>query len=230
MLEIPVAAEESNNDASQTDALYDVDDFWTPSPKKRLLVIAIPFRKGRHVAERPKDFLPIIAHLQKLHLAGYVHGDIRAYNTVFQENGMGFLIDFDFSGKVGKAFYPKGYNALLDDGFRIGEGGKEIEKWQDWYALGQLIFNVHEVLKPEAEDELQLWFLFLDCKHFWTTLRTDPSEPKICELKELLSNEKVNGWTIQPGGHFEDCLNKSDPPVPRTKKGATGSPPKVTPP
>jgi hypothetical protein len=123
LLEIPdpVAA----SAATQNVAHFGRDSFWTTSPQKRLVVIAIPFREGRHFAQNPKDFLPIIDHLEKLHKAGYVHGDIRAFNTVFsEEEGKGCLIDFDFSGKTGTVFYPKGYNQSLADGDRIGRGGR----------------------------------------------------------------------------------------------------------
>ena len=49
-----------------------------------------------------------IDHLVKLRNAGYVHGDIRAFNTVVsnEEGGPGYLVDFDFSGKAGKVVYP----------------------------------------------------------------------------------------------------------------------------
>ena len=43
-----------------------------PAAWSTILVIAIPFRKGHHVAKHPGDFLPIIDHLEKLHDAGYV--------------------------------------------------------------------------------------------------------------------------------------------------------------
>ena len=235
MLEIPDGAAVDNvaaadNAASQTDPLYGEEKFWTLSPKKYLLVIATPFREGQHVAKRPKDFLPIIDHLIKLHGAGYVHGDIRAFNTVFsvQKCGQGFLIDFDFSGKKGKAFYPKGYNRNLDDGDRRGEGGKEIKVWEDWYALGRLIFDVHCILEPESEDDLQFWRWFSKSKEYWMTLREDPPGPMIQNLKDLLEKLDEKNWEIQPGGNFNDCLEKSKPSGLRTKQGATGSPPKGT--
>ena len=119
----------ADNTVFQSVATYGRESFWTPSPKKQLLVIATPFRKGRHLAKRPKDFLPIINHLETLHDKGYVHGDIRAFNVVFPEEkcGSGYLIDFDFSGKPGEVVYPKGYSSLLPDGDREGEGGEKIE-------------------------------------------------------------------------------------------------------
>jgi serine/threonine protein kinase len=189
------------------------------------LVIAIPFRKGHHVAKHPGDFLPIIDHLEKLHEAGYVHGDIRAYNTLFQ-GSQGFLIDFDFGGKkCEQLFYPQGYNQLLPDGMRKGRGGMKIEVWHDWYALGWLIFVVHHIRKPVAKDEQQLWYLYLDCKDYWMALKTAPPKEKILELKDVLSKVQDRGWMIELGSTFLTS-EESDTSSPGTKQGATGSPPK----
>jgi hypothetical protein len=59
------------------------DKFWIESKEHTLLIIAAPYRHGGHVAKQPKSFLPIISHLEELHEKGFVHGDIRAFNTVF---------------------------------------------------------------------------------------------------------------------------------------------------
>ena len=37
--------------------------------------------------------------------------------------------------------YPTGYVYSLDDGYRSGEEGKPITFAQDWFALGQIIFD-----------------------------------------------------------------------------------------
>lgn len=97
------------------------DSFWeTTSRNNGLLLLATPYRVGGHVAKRPKAFLPIIDQLEALHKEGFAHGDIRAFNTVFTEqDGQGYLIDFDFGGKFGR-FYPKGYRHTLPDGMRLG--------------------------------------------------------------------------------------------------------------
>ena len=221
VLEIPgrVAAAPDDNDP------YGLNKFFAESPDKRILVIAIPFRKGHHVAKHPGDFLPIIDHLEKLHEAGYVHGDIRAYNTLFQ-GSQGFLIDFDFGGKkCEQLFYPQGYNQLLPDGMRKGRGGMQIEVWHDWYALGWLIFVVHHIRKPVAKDEQQLWYLYLDCKDYWMALKTAPPKEKILELKDVLSKVQDRGWMIELGSTFLTS-EESDTSGPGTKQGATGSPPK----
>jgi serine/threonine protein kinase len=228
VLEIPGAAAAGHAAAPQIDDIYGGKCFWTQSPKKQLLVIATPFRKGRHFAQRPNDFLPIIEHLEMLHRAGYVHGDIRAFNTVFpeEEGDQGCLIDFDYSGKAGEVVYPKGYNRNLDDGERTGKGGNKIEKWQDWYALGQLIFYVHQI-DPPSEDVNKFRSLFLECERFWLNVRADGvDQNKVAELKDLLKKLNEKNCTIQLRDNFKECLEESAPPGLRTKQGATGSPPK----
>ena len=92
------------------------DKLWNAVANTRSLqVIVTPYRPGTHVAKKPTSFLPIIDDLKSLHDEGFVHGDIRGFNTVFDENS-GCLIDFDFGGKEGKAEYPKGYRQALLDG------------------------------------------------------------------------------------------------------------------
>eukprot|EP00980_Cylindrotheca_fusiformis_P020893 scaffold7903_cov75-Cylindrotheca_fusiformis.AAC.2 len=78
-----------------------------------MMIIAVPYRPGSHIARKPKDFVPIIKQLQELHNMGFVHGDIRAFNTVFgeKENEGSWLIDFDTGGKIGGSTkYPTGYS------------------------------------------------------------------------------------------------------------------------
>jgi RIO-like serine/threonine protein kinase len=71
-------------------------------------VIATPCRRGGHVAKKPKAFLPIIDQLEKLHKMDFVHGDIRAFNTVFgEQEDQGWLVNFDFGGEPGIRRYPK---------------------------------------------------------------------------------------------------------------------------
>ena len=193
--------------------------FFTAFTNKYVLVISTPFRKGSHVAQRPKDFLPIIEQLQKIHDAGYVHGDIRASNSVFSDEE-GYLIDFDFSGKAGTARYPTGYVHALYDGDRIGFEKKEIEMWQDWYALFQLMFHIHEFVPP-GDGQFPLDFSF---NRYWMSLETEPPVEKVNELKETLSRLQENGWTVKASRKYQAWLGsaaKQD-----HKQGATGSPPR----
>ena len=203
----------ADNDASQYGDPHGRNEFYAESPDKRLLVIATPFRKGRHVAKRPVDFLPIIEHLEMIHKAGYVHGDIRAFNTVFgnEEGGRGCLIDFDFSGKMGEVFYPDGYKPLLDDGFRDGKGGKEIKAWHDWHALGSLIFVIHELDSPDDEsgNDSELTVKFFKSQKYWMRVNDDVPQNKIDELKGLLKTLDEKDWTVQPWSNFKDSLEET---------------------
>ena len=133
----------TNDRGAATKSLsHDNDSFWNSMPRDRkLLVIATPYRPGSHTVTKPKGFVPILSELRKLHDKGFVHGDIRAFNTVFnEEDSEGYLIDFDYGGRKNEARYPKGYRWELKDGHRLGSEGNNIEPWHDWYALGQLIF------------------------------------------------------------------------------------------
>eukprot|EP00980_Cylindrotheca_fusiformis_P008024 scaffold1707_cov88-Cylindrotheca_fusiformis.AAC.3 len=180
-----------------------------------LLIIAVRYRPGSHIAKKPKDFVPIINQLQELHDKGFVHGDIRAFNTVFgeKENEGSWLIDFDFGGKIGDSStkYPTGFRARLDDGYRMGEGGNPILTWHDWFALGQLIFYVHKICRPkEVTDEINVGLLLFkldECSEQWEELDNDPTFKMIEQLKEFLCDLDRRGWTVRPTGQFEGILH-----------------------
>jgi hypothetical protein len=84
---------------------YRDDCLWSDT-RGCLLIIATPYRKGGHVAKSAKSFLPVIDQLELMHQKGFVHGDIRAFNTVFNEQELdqgsnkSCLIDFDFGGPI----------------------------------------------------------------------------------------------------------------------------------
>lgn len=195
------------------------------SKERKLLIIATPYRHGIHVAKTPKAFLPIIDQLKKLHEKGFLHGDIRAFNTVFGEHeDHGYLIDFDFGGKVGSTRYPEGYHQSLNDGRRAGYENEVIQKWEDWYALGQLIFTVHNMKLPQSGHSAELKSELLDTKEFWTTaIRTEPSKEQIKDLEDVLLAIDEQGWTVTPDVLFERELGLNESCV-GTKKGASGSP------
>jgi hypothetical protein len=66
---------------------------WLWAFRGKLLIISIPFYRGRHWALTPEEFLPIVEQLKSLHRNDYVHGDIRCCNIIFQDNKQGRLID-----------------------------------------------------------------------------------------------------------------------------------------
>jgi hypothetical protein len=130
---------------------------WLWSFGGQLQIISTPYHKGCHWAEVFGEFLPIAKQLRELHNAGYVHGDIRCFNTVFPEpstkregivSNAGYLIDFDNGGKVDERSsprFPVGYQESLADGFRRGKSGQVITKLHDWQALQKIIFRLHPV-------------------------------------------------------------------------------------
>ncbi|CAB9515909.1 unknown protein [Seminavis robusta] len=179
------------------------DDFWHKGKAQTLLIIAVPFRTGGHQAKQPAAFVPIIQQLQELHKKGFVHGDIRACNIVFGEDPKeGWLIDFDFDfgGEAGVVKYPNGYKQTLDDGRRIGEEGNEIKKVDDWYGLGQLIFDLHRFDRSNmTAPDLTLWEL----EGFWTTTPDGweeglPFEDQVVKLLKYVGSYRHNGYKLHP--------------------------------
>ena len=244
----------SNSNDDNEDAFVLVkDDIETLWPDKgRLEVIAVPHHEGRHFAKRPKEFLPIIDKLGELHKAGFVHGDIRGFNTIFSEVlGQGWLIDFDFGGNTNAEDgdvlkYPGGYQDELIDGSRIGRGDETIEQWHDYYALGDLLFQKHMFISPPSDASIDIkslfvrWLLSLK-RHFkslskgsaqwrldrtynkWKYPKAAPSEDMIKELKELLIDLDEIGWTLQTNPKFKKVLDSIDDASGRTEPNATGS-------
>ncbi|KAG7341152.1 hypothetical protein IV203_023103 [Nitzschia inconspicua] len=212
--EPPNQFEELLNQSSQE--LKEREEFWTRSSQD-LLVIAVPYRDGRHYAESPADFLPIIDQLQALHNAGFVHGDIRAYNTVFKDHKEGWLIDFDFGGKIDVQTYPKGYKQSLNDGIRMGEEGKAISKYHDWFALGKLMFSIHYI-PADALTTVEMYRL----KDHWTHLME--SELDIDTLKAFLRQFLGEKTKMKLHFPFGTAVKESTNEAQITKKGATGSP------
>ena len=194
-------------------------DLWENSGK--LLVIETPFREGRHFAKTPVDFLPIIDELEALHKQGFVHGDIRGFNTVFSSvPNKGWLIDFDFGGfkHLETTVYPEGYKANLNDGSRMGSGGKKITEWHDFYALAQLLFLFHDFVEPAGSTDATNSSLQL--KHFLAREKWENTKEEllienemanmITSLKELLVDLNEAGWTFSPSIKFQEDLDKCD--------------------
>ena len=206
-----------------------------------LQLILTPFRKGRHFAKKPTDFLPIIDQLKDLHAAGFVHGDIRAYNMIFAERDeshkpRGWLIDFDFGGGTGVVSYPPGYKSTLVDGLRHGEQEHMIEEWHDWSALGKIIFRVHILIPPVnskfQSGSLEHERLLSSLQHYpllaakWTNMEKMDGikDEDIQELKDFLQMAEDCDWTVL----LDDCF-QADLRRERVKNvtcpKATGSPP-----
>ncbi|KAG7358042.1 RIO1 family protein [Nitzschia inconspicua] len=212
-----------NQDADTKEPPNPFEELWIRSSQD-LLVIAVPYHHGRHYAKSPAEFLPIIDQLQALHKAGFVHGDIRAYNTVFKDDKEGWLIDFDFGGKSNVQTYPKGYMSALTDGRRIGGEGETITEYHDWFALGKLMFSVHYI-PPDAlssENSLKIVEMYRLIDR-WSFLEEDGfTENEIDALKDFLWQFRTT--TMKLDLPFRAAVKKSMMESPITEQGVTGSP------
>ena len=229
---------------------------WLWRCKGRLKIIATEFHEGVHYATRPEHLLKIVAHLKAIHEAGFVHGDIRAFNMVLNyedENQLiGKLIDFDYGGKLStKPKYPSGYVDELGDGTRLGKSGADITTSHDWYALGFIILNLYD-LEHEDFDPVKLVIndqpltdvekSTMDCKALlsnyrdvfnemngdYAQIQNDPGK----YLKKYLDVAKENKFKLDLSDTFRNSLRKCNmledgKPISRIdSKGATGSPKK----
>jgi hypothetical protein len=87
---------------------------WTRT-SSRVLVISTPYYEGRHWALSPSEFKPLLAQLEALHSKGFVHGDIRCFNTAFGAESR--LFDCDYGGRA-------------SDGSSLGGGGESPRRGQ----------------------------------------------------------------------------------------------------
>ena len=92
---------------------------------------------GVHMAFAYKKFAGVVRVLAKMHQHGFVHGDIRRENMVFQEDGASFLIDFDFVGKDTSARYPTTYNSTLYERHTNAIAGLQMQFMHDRYSLAK---------------------------------------------------------------------------------------------
>ncbi|KAG7341190.1 hypothetical protein IV203_023141 [Nitzschia inconspicua] len=212
-----------NHYVNATEPPNEFEQLWTRSSQD-LVVIAVPYHHGRHYAKSPAEFLPIIDQLQALHRKGFVHGDIRGYNTVFKDDKEGWLIDFDFGGRSDVQTYPKGYVSALTDGRRIGGEGETITEYHDWFALGKLMFLVHSIpadaLSSENLSKIVEMYRLIDR---WRFLEDHGfTENEIDALKDFLWQFRTTTMELDP--RFSAAVKKSITESPTTEQGATGSP------
>ncbi len=76
--------------------------------------------------------------LDKLHSAGYVHGDIRLANLVFGSDGNGYLIDFELARPEGRV-YPRSYEHDLYIRHKSAHSGMEMYKSHDRHSLAIIV-------------------------------------------------------------------------------------------
>jgi hypothetical protein len=91
-----------------------------------LRMVVMEYIDGTHgealeASKRPKDTRSQVkAMIDKPHESGYVFGDLRPPNIMFS-GSKAFLVDFDWAGRYGEAFYPT----------ELGEGITEYFEGRD---------------------------------------------------------------------------------------------------
>jgi hypothetical protein len=138
-------------------------------------------------------------------------------------NESSYLIDFDFAGKAGFVKYPPGYNFSLEDGSRIGRPNQKIEKCNDWFDLGSLIFEKYNFEGPE---NMQLDYMKM--RKIWTIIErlknVEDYGAFVEGLVSFLRDAEDKGCMMEPGTILKIALKGREESA-ATLYGATGSPP-----
>jgi hypothetical protein len=133
---------------------------WRWAKKGQCVAIGVPYRRGRHYATNIKDFTPILKQLRRLHVLGFVHGDVRGFNMAMMNENEGFLIDFDNGGNVNGTIgnpprYPEGYKYLLADGDRRKRPDRSpITRKDDLQAMTNFMCRLHVPAEFQGSAEL----------------------------------------------------------------------------
>jgi hypothetical protein len=195
-----------------------------PAFESRLLVISTPFLEGGHYAQSPADFLPLVDQLQELHREGFVHGDIRGFNTAFaKDGGSSSFFDWDLGGKVEEVNYPKNYRAALVDGERLDRKGQVIRTLDDWWAFTFLALVKHDFTPPRSTEggSSSLATSYSDLKEFIHRDAGEAVATHVANLKTFLQNAEANSWMVSPYHTYLKAAETVD-----AMGKATGSPPK----
>ena len=175
-------------------------------------IIKYPYVPGEHYPSNVNQAKGLIRALNFFHEDGkyegkLCHGDIRAYNVLFDESAVK-LIDFDFSGKSDTASYPQGYNSDIRDGGRhsLAKEGTRLQQVHDWYA----VFKIFELMEPTEKNPeiLEKWELFLKEFRERFTAKENPNEEDFvyilssfdCDLKNKKSDTNKEIGTNSPPG------------------------------
>jgi RIO1 family len=207
---------------------------WLWGFRGQLMIISSPQLCGVHYATSVRQLADLVHQLERLHNAGYVHGDIRAFNVIFEEE-KAHLIDFDFGGKEGdgSTTYPEGYQHCLLDGRRLGREGEPITAQNDWNDLVSIISFLHKIIPPAfgSQPNASIGYLELEARyteyeiseHLRTFYFDTGSQTKIQELKDLLL--KVTNWKVELFFRLKkDLIERGLYASPARRGAATGIP------
>ena len=110
---------------------------------RKVSYIEYKYYNGGHQPVALRQFRNILCMLHKLHVQGYVHGDIRPSNLVFDQHGRdGYLIDYDLVGRDQQDFYPVGYYYSEAIRHEDARAGRQMQQSHDRHSLA-LILEEH---------------------------------------------------------------------------------------
>ena len=100
-----------------------------------------------------KHLIDLTTQVELLYQKEVVHGDLRPQNIMFLKDGVVRLVDFEWSGKVGVARFPKNVNISAFGpkawGLAISGGGVIPRKF-DWHCLADILDQVSLSAAAEA--------------------------------------------------------------------------------
>lgn len=152
-----------------------------------IVVVSYRFIEGDHVPFFATHLVDILQQIVDLHKEEIVHGDIRLFNCLFNNQG-GHLIDLDFAGTNNISKYPFGYSKDISDGGRHSGavGGTKMCFSHDIYSF------------------LKIWDLFTveDCyyEEDWFDMRSALVEYSKIDFTEKSATELVEKLRQKSGG------------------------------
>ena len=123
---------------------------------ERVLCLQYDYVEGEHTTTKMRHFIVLLRALHRLHQSGYVHGDIRKANLVFdpKNDDRAWMIDFDLAG-VDSTNYPPTYNSMhIMERHKDARANRPMRKVHDRHALYQVMVANHMAIPDHVADAL----------------------------------------------------------------------------
>jgi hypothetical protein len=127
---------------------------------ENVAVLQYTYMAGGHIAMSSIQFVAIAMQLLQMRKLGFVHGDVRESNIIFDDQGnRANLIDYDMCRCEGSK-YISTFNCNIDDGARHPDAiaGGRMEYVHDTFALAS-IMTLYEV---ESEESRASWHALIN--------------------------------------------------------------------
>lgn len=123
---------------------------------KRVQCLKYRFIEGSCCPNATRSFVCIVNDLEKLSDSGYVHGDIRQENLVFNGDHAS-IIDFDMAGHVGDP-YPSAYNHIdIPERHWEARAGMAKKTEHDVFALSVIMEGYFKKNVPKDLSSMKEW-------------------------------------------------------------------------